>query len=45
VNSFCEALDGSLSMASAAVLLVEVAVVDSGVVPRYAGYSRCNNGS
>jgi hypothetical protein len=35
---------GTLSMASTAVLLAKVAVIDSGEVGRSAVYSRYNNG-
>jgi hypothetical protein len=42
--SFCEAMAGTLSVASAAVLQAEVAVVYSGEVGRSAVYSRYNNG-
>jgi hypothetical protein len=40
----CEAMAGSLSMATTAVSAAKVAVVDSGEVGRSAVYSRYNNG-
>jgi hypothetical protein len=43
VCSFCEATVGSLSMASTAVSLTKVDVVDSGEIDRSAGYMRYNN--
>jgi hypothetical protein len=43
VCSFCEAMVGSLSVASTAVSLAKVAMADSGEVGRSAVYSRCNN--
>jgi hypothetical protein len=43
VCSFFEAMAGSLSVASTAVSLANVAVVDSGEVGRSAVYSRYNN--
>jgi hypothetical protein len=45
VCSLCDAMAGSLSMASTAVSLAKFAVVDSGEVGRSAAYSRYNNGS
>jgi hypothetical protein len=42
VCSFCEAMAGSLPMASTAVSSAKVAVVDSGEVGRSAVYSRYN---
>jgi hypothetical protein len=44
VCSFCEAMAGSMSVTSTAVLLAKVAVVDSGKIGRSAAYSRYNNG-
>jgi hypothetical protein len=44
VCSFCEAMAGTLSVASTAVSLVKVAVVDSVEVGRSAVYSKYNNG-
>jgi hypothetical protein len=44
VFSLCEAMAGSLSMASTPVSLAKVAVVDSGEVGRSAVYSRYNHG-
>jgi hypothetical protein len=44
VCSFCEAMAGSLSMATTAVPSAKIAVVDSGEVGRSAVYSRYNNG-
>jgi hypothetical protein len=44
VCTFCEAMAGSLSVASTAVSLAKVAVVDSGEVGRSAVYIRYNNG-
>jgi hypothetical protein len=46
VCSLCEAMAGSLSVATTAVSLAKVAVVDSGEVGRSAVYKyiRCNNG-
>jgi hypothetical protein len=41
---FCEAMAGSLSVATTAVLSTKVAVLDSGEVGRSAVYSRYNNG-
>jgi hypothetical protein len=43
VCSLCEAMVGSLSMATTAVSSAEDAVVNSGEVGRSAVYSRCNN--
>jgi hypothetical protein len=43
VCSLCEAMAGSLSMATTAVSAAKVAVVDSGEVGRSAVYSRYNN--
>jgi hypothetical protein len=43
VCSFCEAMPGSLSVASTAVSLAKVAVVDPAEVGRSAVYSRYNN--
>jgi hypothetical protein len=45
VCSFCEAMAGSLSMATTAVSSAKVAAVDSDEVGRSAVYSRYNNGS
>jgi hypothetical protein len=44
VCSFCEAMAGTLSMASTAVSLAKVAVVDSGQIGRSAVYIRFNYG-
>jgi hypothetical protein len=44
VCSFCEAMAGSLSVATTSVSSAKVAVVDSGEVGRSAVYSRYNNG-
>jgi hypothetical protein len=44
VCSFCEAMAGSLSVATTAVSSAKVAVADSGEVGRSAVYSRYNNG-
>jgi hypothetical protein len=44
VRSFCEAVTGSLSVASIAVSSAKFAVIDSGEVGRSAVYSRYNNG-
>jgi hypothetical protein len=44
VCSFCDAMAGSLSMATTAVSSANVAVVDSGEVGRSVVYSRYNNG-
>jgi hypothetical protein len=44
VCSLCEAIAGSLSMATIAVSLEKIAVVDSGEVKRSAVYIRYNNG-
>jgi hypothetical protein len=44
VCSLCEAMAGSLSMATTAVSSAKVAVVDYGEVGRSAVYSRYNNG-
>jgi hypothetical protein len=44
VCSFCEAMAGSLSVASTAVSLAKASVVDSGAVGRSAVYSRHYNG-
>jgi hypothetical protein len=44
VGSFCEAMPGSLSVASTAVYSANVAVVDSVEVGRSAVYSRYNSG-
>jgi hypothetical protein len=44
VCSFYEAMAGSLSMATTAVSLTKVAVIDSGEVDKSAVYSRYNNG-
>jgi hypothetical protein len=45
VCSLCEATAGSLSVASTAVSLAKVAVVDSGELGRSTMYSRYNNGA
>jgi hypothetical protein len=44
VCSFCEAMAGSLSVASTAVSLAKVAMVDSGVVGKFAVYNSYNSG-
>jgi hypothetical protein len=44
VCSLCDTMAGSLSVATTAVSLAKVAVVDSGEVGRSAVYSRYNNG-
>jgi hypothetical protein len=44
VCSFCEAIVESLSMATTAVWLAKVAVVDSGEAGKSAAFSRHNNG-
>jgi hypothetical protein len=44
VCNSCEAMAGSLSVASTAVSSAKVAVIDSGKVGRSAVYSRYNNG-
>jgi hypothetical protein len=44
VCSFCEAMAGSLSVASTAVSSAKVAVVGSGEVGRSAVYSKYNSG-
>jgi hypothetical protein len=44
VCSFCEAMAGSLSLASTAVSSIKVAAIDSGQVGRSAVYSKYNNG-
>jgi hypothetical protein len=41
--SFCEAMVGLLAVASSAVLLAKVAVVDTGVMGRSAVYSKYND--
>jgi hypothetical protein len=44
VCSICEAIPGSLSVATTAVSSLDVAAVDSVEVGRSAAYSRCNSG-
>jgi hypothetical protein len=44
VCSFCEAMGGSLSVASTAVSSAKLAVVDSGEAGRSAVYSKYNSG-
>jgi hypothetical protein len=44
VYSFCEAMSGSLSVASIAMSTAKVAVVDSDEVGRSAVYSKYNSG-